>query len=180
MRNDWVASNVGDDTSGCLTSSYLGQSVGLSLGLSLSIVGSVGMIGRVDSRNMMDQRSESPGVVTVVDGSDDTSCSLTSSYLGQGVGLSLGLPLSVVDVGENSRYVVGQRNSSNVSDSSLGSVGDDTNVVKTTFSDGVPHRLPSSHLSHSPGLGIPCDGRHHQAQLHGQQLYIQPVGGRHF
>merc|ERR1719361_2312431 len=110
MRNDWEASNVGDYTSGSLTSSDLGQGVGLSLGLSLSIVGSVGMIGRVDSRNMMDQRSESPGVVTVVDGSDDTSCSLTSSYLGQSVGLSLGLSLTVVDLGEDSRYVVGQRN----------------------------------------------------------------------
>ena len=180
MRDDGVASNMGDDTSSSLTSSNLGQGVGVSLGLSLSVVGSVGMVCRVDSRNMMDQRPESPSVVTVVDGSDDTSCSLTSSYLGQGVGLSLGLPLSIVGSVGHNRYVVGQRNSSNVSDSSLGSVGDDTNVVKTTFSEGVPHRLPSSHLSHSPGLGIPCDGRHHQAQLHGQQLYIQPVGGRHF
>merc|ERR1712186_175005 len=92
MRNDGDASNTGDDTSSSLTSSYLGRSVRVSLGLSLSVVGSVGMmVCRVDSRNMMDQRPESPSVVTVVDGSDDTSSSLTSGNLGQGVGVSLGL-----------------------------------------------------------------------------------------
>merc|ERR1719273_400744 len=128
--------------------------------------------GRVDSRNMMDERSESPGVVSVVDGSDDTSCSLTGSYLGQGVGvgLSLSLPLTVVDVGEHSRDMVGQRNSSNVSHTSLGSVGDDTNVVKTTLSNGVPHRLSGSNLSNSPGLRISGHGHHHQAQNKGSHV----------
>merc|ERR1719273_2489971 len=169
MRSDGVASNMGDDTSSSLTSSNLGQGVGVSLGLSLSIVGCVGMIGVVDSRN---HRSESPGIVTVVNGSDDTSSSLTSGNLGQGVGLSLGLSLTVVDVGEDSRYVVGQRNSSNLSHPSLGSVSDDTNVVKTTLSDGVLHRLPGSHLSHSPGLGIPSDGHHHQAQNKGSHVDV--------
>merc|ERR1711974_202026 len=120
---------------------------------------------------MMNQSPESPRVVTVVDGSDATSSSLTSG--------SLGLSLSIVDVGEDSRDVVGQRNSSNVSHTSQGSVGDDTNVVKTTFSDGVLHRLPSSHLSHSPGLGIPSDGHHHQAQNKGSRNYRHvDVAGR--
>merc|ERR1719225_1205285 len=123
----------------------------------------VGMVGRVDSRSTM----RNDGVASNM--GDDTSSSLTSGNLGQGVGVSLGLSLSIVDVGEDSRDVVGQRNSSNVSHTSLGSVGDDTNVVKTTFSDGVLHRLPSSHLSHSPGLGIPSDGHHHQAQNKGSR-----------
>merc|ERR1712203_966324 len=103
---------MGDDSSSSLTSSYLGEGVGLGLRLSLAVVGSVGVVGRVDSRDMLDHRSETPGVVAVVDGSDDTSRSLASSYLGEGVGLGLGLSLAVVgSVGEG-RYLVGQRNSS--------------------------------------------------------------------
>merc|ERR1719411_2206994 len=50
----------------------------------------------------MDQRSESPGVVTEVDGSDDTSSSLTSSYLGQvAAGQTAGGVITAIDFGHN-------------------------------------------------------------------------------
>ena len=169
--DDRLAANTGDDTASGLTGSHLGQRVGLRLGLSLSIVSSVGMVGRVDSRNMMDQRSQSTSIVTVVDGSDDTASSLASSHLGQSVGIRLSLSLAVVDMGKgSSRYMVGQRNSSDMSHPSLGSVGDDTNVVKTTFSDSIPYGLSSSNLGYGPGLGIPSDGHHHQTQLQDKVL----------
>merc|ERR1712241_1560136 len=97
-----LATNTGDDTTSSLTGCHLGQSVGLGLSLSLSIVGSVGVVGSsVDSRNMMDHRSQSTSIVAVVDGCDDTSSSLASSDLGQSVGLGLGLSLAVVGMGKS-------------------------------------------------------------------------------
>ena len=112
---------------------------------------------------MRDQRSEPARVVSVVNGSDDTTGSLTGSNLAQGVGLGLSLSLAVEGVGQEGRDVVRERHSTHLSDSGLGSVGDNTNVVKTTLSYGVLHWLSCCDLSNSPGLGVPGDCHHYQA-----------------
>ena len=47
----------------------------------------------------------------------------------------------------------------------LGGVGDDTNVMKTTLSQGILSWGSSGHLGHGPGLGISRDSQDGQAEL---------------
>ena len=104
--------------------------------------------------------------------SQGSTIGLTSGNLTQGVGL--GLPLAIVDtvvkggdssgVADNWGGIV-KGDPANLSHASLGGVGDDTDVVKTTFSQGILSGSSSGDLGHGPGLGVSRDSHDGQAEL---------------
>merc|ERR1719384_1133968 len=105
------------------------------------------------------------------DAGDNSSIGLSCGHLAQSVGLSL--PLAIIDIMVKSGNSVGTMNSrdgvvegdtTHLSHSGLGGVGDDTDVVKTTLSQGILGWLPSSDLGHGPGLGVSRDRHHGQAE----------------
>ena len=53
----------------------------------------------------------------------------------------------------------------NLGHASLGGVGDDTDVVKTTLSQGIQSWSPCGHLGQGVGLGIYRDSHYRQAEL---------------
>merc|ERR1712128_154923 len=79
--------------------------------------------------------------MTIVYSSDDSSISLSSGNLCNciGFGLSLGLSLAVVDIGIARIDTSGGANwdGTNCFDTSLGSIGDHSNIVKTTIGQGI-------------------------------------------
>merc|ERR1719312_1114702 len=93
--------------------------------------------------------------MTIADTSDDSTISLSSSYLVYGVGISLSLTI-VMNIGVAS---IGQRQSSYCLHPSLGSIGYHSNIVKTTISHCILYRETCSYLGHCVGLGIPRHGR---------------------
>ena len=80
------------------------------------------------------------------------SFSITFLYLSRSVSLSL----AIVGMGEDrdSRDSIVESNTTNLGDTSLSSVGDDSNIVKTTFCQSILGRLSSSYLSNSPWVSI--------------------------
>ena len=111
----------------------------------------------VCDRGMMGDHWETP------DTGDDPSVSLASSHLGQGVGLSL--PLAIVDTVVKGRDGIVEGDPANLGHASLGGVGDDTDVVKTTLSQGILSGSSSGDLGHGPGLGVSRDSHDGQAEL---------------
>merc|ERR1712190_315424 len=152
-----------------LSCGHLTQGVGLSLPLSIidTVVksGNSSVGGRDGDGGAMGNHWMSS------DAGDNSSIGLSCGHLGQGVGLSL--PLAIIDTvvkSGNSRGVadngggVVEGDTTHLSHSGLGGIGDDTDVVKTTLSQGILGGLSSSDLGHGPGLGVSRDSRHGQAE----------------
>merc|ERR1719266_2879573 len=146
----------GQSTSVSLANGHLAKGVGLGVPLAVvdAVVESGNGVSVGGDRGMMRDHWETP------DTGDDTSSSLASSHLGQGVGLSL--PLAVVDavvesgdggVGGGDSGVV-EGDAAHLGHSGLGGVGDDADVVKTTLDQGVLGGLTSRDLGDCPGLGV--------------------------
>jgi len=169
MGNHWVSSDTGDDTSISLSCGHLSQGVGLSLPLAIiDMMRSIG--GVADNRGGGDNRSVSGAMTSIKEG-QGSSIGLSCGHLAKSVGL--GLPLAIIDTVVKSGNSVGSMDSrdsvvegdtTHLSHSGLGGVGDDTNVVKTTLSQGILGGLPSSDLGHGPGLGVSRDSHHGQAE----------------
>ena len=182
VRNHSDSSDTGDDSTVGQTSSHLANGVGAGLGFPLAIVDTVvksgdssGVVdgggGIADNRGGGDNGSVS-GAVTSVNEGEGSTISLTCGDLAQGVGL--GLPLAIVDTvvkGGDSGGVADNRGGivegapANLGHSSLGGVGDDTDVVKTTLSQGILGGGSSGDLGHGPGLGVSRDSHDGQAEL---------------
>jgi len=161
-----------------LTSSDLTKGVGLSLPLAIDDSMVNGDTGGVVNRGggIADNRGGgNRGVMgdnwDASDTGDDSAVGLSSGNLEGGVGLSL--PLSIVDAMVKGRYSSGiaddrggivEGNTADLGHASLGGVGDDTDVVKTTLSQGILSWGTSGHLGHGPGLGIPRDSHDGQAE----------------
>ena len=169
MGNHWDSSDAGDDSSIGLSCGHLAQGVGLSL--PLAIIDMMRSIGIADNRGGGDNGSVSSAMTSIKEG-QGSSISLTCGHLAQGVGLSL--PLAVVDTVVKSGNSVGTMDSrdgvvegdtANLSHSGLGGIGDHTDVVKTTLSQGILGGLPSGDLGHGPWLGVSRDSHHGQAEL---------------
>jgi len=177
------SSNTGDDSTVGLTSGDLVGGVGLSLPLAVVDImmksrdgsGVVQGGGGVADNRGGSNNGPVSGAVTSVDEGQGSTVGLTSGDLVGGVGLSISLPLSieVVDTvvkGGDSIGVADHRGGivegdpADLGHASLGGVGDDTNIVKTTLSQGILSWGTSGHLSHSPGLGIPRDSHDGQAK----------------
>merc|ERR1739838_499848 len=111
----------------------------------------VGMIGgRIGNMRNYTNSWDQPCSMSITNSSDDSSVSLSSSYLcnSVGLGLSLGLSLAVVDIGiagvdtgigiaSIDTCGIANWDGTNCFDTSLGSIGDHSNIVKTTFSQGI-------------------------------------------
>ena len=159
------SSDTGDDSTVGQTSSHLTNGVWLSLSLPLAIVDTV-VKGR-DGSSVVDWRGgiadnrgggdNGPvsGAVSSVNEGQGSTVGLTSGNLAQGVGL--GLPLAIVHTvvkGGHSSGVADHRGGivegdpANLGHSSLGGVGDDTDVVKTTLSQGILSGSSSGDLGH--------------------------------
>merc|ERR1712106_928698 len=144
--------NSSDDTSGSLSVSNLLKGLRLGLSLAVSMEIRVGMIGRIGNMwNNTNSRYQSCSMA-IAYSSDDSSISLSSSNLCNSVGLrlSLGLSFAIVDIGiagvdtgigiaSIDTSGVTNRDGTNCFDTSLGSIGDHSNIVKTTFSQGILH-----------------------------------------
>ena len=132
---------------------------------------SIGVGGSRDgsgNRGVMGDNSDSSNT------GDDSTVGQTSSHLANGVGAGLSLSLAIVDTvvkGGDSSGVADNRGGivegdpANLGDTGLGGVGDDTDVVKTTFSQGILSGSSSGDLGHGPGLGVSRDGHDGQAEL---------------
>merc|ERR1719312_605790 len=94
-------------------------------------------------------------IITIADTSDDSTISLSSSYLVYGVGISLSLTIGMI-IGVAS---IGQWQGSHCLHPSLGSICDHPNIVKTTISHCILYRETCSYLGNCVGLGIPRHGR---------------------
>jgi len=155
---------------------------GVGLGLPLAIVDTVvkgrdgsgvvhGRGGIADNRGGGDNGSVSGAVSSINEGQGST-VGLSSGDLSQGVGGSISLPLAIVDtvvkggdgsVADNRGGIV-KGDPTNLGHASLGGVGDDTDVVKTTLSQSILSGSSSGDLGHSPGLGVSRDSHDGQAE----------------
>merc|ERR1711911_370518 len=112
------------------------------------------------------------GTVTSINEGQGSTIGLASGNLAQSIGISL--PLAVVDtvvkgrdgsgVADNRGGIV-EGDPANLGHSGLSGVGDDTDVVKTTLSQGILSRGSSGDLGHGPGLGVSRDSHDGQAEL---------------
>ena len=158
MWDHWETPDTGDDPSGSLASSHLGQGVGLSLPLAVvdTVVegGDSGGVaehggGGVADGSSGDNGSVSSAVTSVQEG-QSTSVSLASGHLAKGIGL--GVPLAVVDiVVESGDRGVGGGDSGVCGD--RGMMGDHWETPDT--SDDPSGSLASSHLGQGVGLSLP-------------------------
>jgi len=175
------SSNTGDDSTVGLTSGDLVGGVGLSLPLAVVDImmksrdgsGVVQGGGGVADNRGGSNNGPVSGAVTSVDEGQGSTVGLTSGDLVGGVGLSISLPLSIVDAmmkGGHGSGVADHRggivegNPADQGHASLGGVCDDTDVVKTTIKESILSWGTSGHLGQGVGLGIPRDSHDGQAE----------------
>jgi len=181
VGDDRDSSNTGDDSTVGQTSSNLANGVGTGLSLPLAIVDSVvksrdgssvvqGGGGIADNRGSGDNGSVTGAVSSINEGQGST-VGLACGNLAQGIGISL--PLSIIDTvvkGRDGSGVAANRGGivegdpANLGHASLGGVGDDTDVVKTTLSQSILSGSSSGDLGHGPGLGVSRDSHDGQAE----------------
>ena len=103
--------------------------------------------------------------VSIADGSYDSAVNLSKCNLGNGVRLGLPLPIgmdieiAVLDTSNMGDYPTGIARV----DTSLNSIGDHSNIVRKTISQGVLDWKASGHLGNSVGFGIPRDSSNGQS-----------------
>merc|ERR1719447_856327 len=123
------------------------------------------MVGNTGSVNMRDSPSHR-GVVRdnrdSANTGDDSSVSLSSGDLTNGVGI--GRPLAIVDVVST----VHMGNGVDIGNSDRGTVGD--NSLTSHTGDDSSISLSSGDLTNGVGLGVPGDGHHHKAQDEGSHV----------
>merc|ERR1719244_1290375 len=125
-------------------------------------------LGRLESSSM-----------SKVNGSNFSTSSLASSNLSQGVGLSFSLAKMMESIGIDSTVVdyrsssIGQsnRDSTDCFYSSLRSVGNHSNIMKTTICNGILDWKTFCHLFQSVGLSISRDKSNGQTYNESSHAY---------